>query len=92
MIYRIVGMNLSGGARRYCYILNSELYKKNEPIKTFIPKSPIEDKYSDAETVPFDYVNTNNWLSVGKEIYKNRKKISYVHLHLPNVSIRFFGF
>lgn len=92
MIYRIVGMNLSGGARRYCYILNSELYKKNEPIKTFIPKSPIEDKYSDAETVPFDYVNTNNWLSVGKEIYKNRKKISYVHLHLPNVSIRFFWF
>lgn len=33
MIYRIVGMNLSGGARRYCYILNDELKKKKISYK-----------------------------------------------------------
>jgi glycosyltransferase involved in cell wall biosynthesis len=92
MVYRIVGMNLSGGARRYCYILNAELYKRGIPVKTFIPKSPITDKYSDADSVPFLYINTNDWLYVAREIFKNRKEIHYVHLHLPNVCIRFFCF
>ncbi|HGH5393998.1 glycosyltransferase family 4 protein [Raoultella planticola] len=90
MIYRIVGMNLSGGARRYCYILNDELKKRKLVTKTFIPKSPISDKYSDADKVPFDYVNTNEWGRVAKEIIKQRKNIRYVHLHLPNVCIRFY--
>ena len=89
MIVRIVGNNLGGGARKHCFLLNRHLMSIGREIKTFIPRAPIRDIFSDRESVEMDYVNTRNWLSVILFLLKRRGSIDYVHLHLRNVCIVF---
>lgn len=90
LIVRVVGNNLAGGARKYCFLLNKELIRLNRTVVTFIPKAPIRDDLSDADLTGMPYVNTRNWWKVAKYIISNRSQIDYVHLHLRNVIIWFY--
>lgn len=90
MIVRIIGNNLAGGARKYCYILNTALHQKKNKTITFIPKAPIEDPLSDEDKVaPLLYRNTINPIKIVYFLSKYKSKIRYIHFHLRNVTLIF---
>ncbi|MGR5135893.1 glycosyltransferase family 4 protein [Vibrio jasicida] len=87
MIFRIVGDNQKGGARRHVFIINTYLKLKNVNTLTFIPRAPSADPITDQESVNLDYRNTNSILKIIFSAIKYRNSIKLIHCHLRRANI-----
>ena len=92
IILRVVGQNGSfgiwgGGTRVHCHQLNTFLEERGYKTVTFIPMPLFDDEYTLRSLIRFDYRHSLSPFVIGLFLFRNRRRILFLHSHLRNASV-----